>query len=240
MYAGNPASTIVETVSFYRHPKTGRRVAESQEKAFRGWFKKKYKRLPGRERWLYVLDKEPMRKRGGVRVGDTYHRIQQKVKMTEIEKILPTSSFENRHIRETLTNKKVFVEVWKNWGGVIRVMVSGWQGSRRIKEVIHLAYHREHWEKQEGGREKFRRWLTAAISSNLRRRGLRLSNVHESRKRIDSLTRELRGLQGMTEFVDAKRMGGHVQQMAWKAKAIQAQKKSKSLTRATIRLEKLV
>jgi hypothetical protein len=201
---------------------------------------KRYKRRPKRERWLYVLDIEPLKKRGGLKVGTTRHRIQQKVQLREEEKIIPAYSFEERSIRDTLYKYKVFPALWSNWGGTIRLTVNGWQGDRRIKEIIHLAYHKEHWEKQEQGYHRFRQWIVAAIASNLRRRGLRLSNPKESQGRIDGLRQELNTLQRLTEYVPPERMGAHVNQVKWKAEAIQKQKRTKQLTQATIRIEKLV
>lgn len=245
-------ATLVRSLSFFRHPKTGRRIPESQEKAFRVWFKKqkKYKgRRPKKENWLYTLDSEIGKPGKGMKIGEHWHRIQLKYKMTEVEHILPVTSFSDRDIRATFNKEEVFRNIWNNWGGIIRISVSGSvDDGRRVKEIIHLAYHKEHWESQErgrgkrklSGRELFRRWLVSSVSTNLRRRGLRLSNPKESQGRIFRLHNELQALQGMTEFMKPSEMAGHVNQIKWKADAIQKQRKTKQLRGATIRIQKLV
>lgn len=254
-------ATLVTTLSFYRHPKTGRRVSPTQDKAFRLWFQKRYKgRRPKRERWLYTVSGEPSTSRYPgqhymrLTAGGPLYRIQLKYKMTEVEKILPLSGFTNRHIRETFNQHGVFKDIWNNWGGIIRVVITGTipdqrqKGGRRIREIIHLGYHKEHWELTEGGtrtrpvsgREMFRRWLVSSISSNLRRRGLRLSNPKESRGREFRLRHELDALQGLTEFMKPSQMAGHITQIKWKADAITKQRKTTQLRGATIRIEKLV
>lgn len=253
------AATIVLARSFFRYPlkhkQAGRRVPLSKMKEFRAWFRrqKRFKgRRPKKEHWLYTLDSEISTKRKGIKIGEHWHRIQLQHKMTEVEKILPVSSFSERHLRDTFNKQEVFRNIWNNWGGIIRIAVSGTvDDGRRVKEIIHLAYHKEHWESQErgrgvrkvSGRELFRRWLVSAVSSNLRRRGLRLSNPKESAGRISRLRGDLAKLQGQTEYIGymhKDRMGGHVQQMVWKAEAIRKQMKTKQLRGATIRIEKLV
>jgi hypothetical protein len=248
-------ATLVTTRSFYRHPQTGRRIPIPQEKSFRLWFKKRYKgRRPKREHWLYTVDGAPNVKRRGLKIGEEYHRIQLQYKMTAVEKILPLSGFTNRHIRETFNKHGVFADIWNNWGGIIRMVISGripderQKGGRRIREIIHLGYHKEHWELTGGGtrtrpvsgREMFRRWLVSAVSTNLRRRGLRLSNPKESQGREFRLRRELDSLQGMTEFMKPSEMAGHITQIKWKADAIKKQRKTTQLRGATIRIEKMV
>jgi hypothetical protein len=255
-------ATLVHARSFYRHPTTGRRVPVSQEKAYRAWYRKRYKgRRTKRENWLFTTDGAPATKkiRGQkymrVAPDGPLYRIQLAYKMTEVEKVLPLSGFTNRHIRETFNKQEVFRKIWDNWGGIIRVIVSGTipdprvEGGRRVREIIHLGYHKEHWELQTyqhgarrriSGRELFRRWLVSSISSNLRRRGLRLSNPKESQQREFKLRQELNALQGMTEFVHSSKMGGHIQQIKWKAEAIKKQRKLQQLRGATIRIEKLV
>lgn len=247
-------ATLVTTLSFYRHPKTGRRIPLLQEKAFRKWYTKRYKgRRPRREHWLYTTDGQPNQKHQGIKIGGQYHRIQLQYKMTDVEKILPLSGFTNRHIRETFNKHGVFADIWNNWGGIIRMVISGsiddkQLGRRKIREIIHLGYHKEHWELTGGGtrtrpvsgREMFRRWLVSSVSSNLRRRGLRLSNPKESQGREFKLRQELDALQGMTEFMKPSQMGGHIEQIRWKAEAIKKQRKTKQLRGATIRIEKLV
>jgi hypothetical protein len=252
------AINIVLALSFFRHPTTGRRVPESQERDFRSWFKRQHRfkrRRPKKERWLYIVSSEVSRTRKGVKIGGEWHRIEAQYKMTEVEHILPLTSFSNRHIRETFNQHRVFSDIWHNWGGVIRMTVNGSiaddrlaSGSRRVREIFHLGYQKEHWESQERGRgsrkvtgrELFRRWLISSVSSNLRRRGLRLSNPKESQGRIFRLHRELQALQGLTEFMKPSEMAGHITQIKWKADAIQKQRKTKQLRGATIRIEKLV
>lgn len=253
-------ATLVHARAFYRSPKTGKRVPTDHEKAYRKWYLKRYHRRAKREQWLFTTDGEPAtRKVPGQKYmrlvpdGPLY-RIQLAYKMTQVEKILPLSGFTNRHIRETFNKQDVFRNIWDNWGGIVRIIVSGSipdkvLGSRRVREIIHLGYHKEHWELQTyqhgsrrriTGRERFRRWLVSSVSSNLRRRGLRLSNPKESQGREFRLRQELDALQGLTEFVHPAKMGGHIQQIKWKALAIKQQRKTKQLKGATIRIEKLV
>jgi hypothetical protein len=253
------AATIVLARSFFRYPAKhklhGRRVSVSSEKEFRAWFKrqKRFKgRRPKKEHWLYTLDSEVSKTRKGIKIGEDWHRIQLQHKMTEVEKILPLSSFSERHIRDTFNKQEVFRNLWANWGGIIRIVVSGTvDDGRRVKEIIHLGYHKEHWESQErgrgkrkmSGRELFRRWLVSSVATNLRRRGLRLSNPKESQERITRLRQDLMKLQGQTEYVGymhPEKMGGHVQQIIWKARAIKQQQRTKQLRGATLRIEKLV
>jgi hypothetical protein len=50
-------------------------------------------------------------------------------------------------------------------------------------------------------------------------------------------------LQGQTEYVGymhPEKMGGHVQKIIWKARAIKQQQRTKQLRGATLRIEKLV
>lgn len=194
-----------------------------------------------------MLDRQPLKPKqkrikgqGYLRIGEKYHRIQDKARLTQTEKILPIRSVEDRHLRPTLARHQVFKRIWDNAGGEIRVTVNGWQGERRIKEIIHLAYHRGHWMEQKEGREKFKNWLTSSIVSNLRRRGLRLSNPKESAGRIKRLRKDLETDIGFTEFVKPEHMGGHVNKIKWKQKAIQQQKKLRQITRATLRIEKMI
>jgi hypothetical protein len=198
---------------------------------------------------LYTVDSEVSKSRKGIKIGEHWHRIQLQHKMTAVEKILPLSGFTDRDIRATFNKQEVFRNIWNNWGGIIRVVVSGSiEDGRRVREIIHLGYHKEHWESQErgrgarkvSGRELFRRWLISSVSTNLRRRGLRLSNPKESAQRIVRLRSELNALQGMTEFMKPSEMAGHVTQIKWKADAIQKQMKTNQVRGATIRIEKLV
>ncbi len=258
-----PSATLVRAFAFYRHPKTGQRVPLSKEKAFRAWFKKRYRRRAVRERWLYTFDSKPLpagqRRYPGEKYmrfvpGQPLYRIQLQYKMVEVEKILPLTGFTNRHIRETFNKHEVFRDIWHNWGGIIRMVISGWvpdsrqPGGRRIREIIHLGYHQEHWNLTEGGtrarpvsgREMFRRWLVSAVSTNLKRRGLRLSNNKESAERVGRLRKELGALQGLTEFQKPSEMAGHMTKIKWKVEAIRQQLKSKQVFGVTIRIEKLV
>lgn len=240
--------TTVFEKSFYRHPRTGRPIPVSKEKQYRQWYRKRYRKRPVKERWLYVVDRDPTTKRAGaVSYAGKLHRLHHKVRLTMQEFLVPVSAFTERHVRSTLVQTKAFQKIWDNWGGVIRVRIAGVTADgRRVRRVLHLPFHRQHWEFVErrrhdpSGRELFRRWLTASILAALRASGLRLSDRRESQGRISRLQKELRALQSMTEFVSPQRMGGHIQQMKWKAVAIRKQKASKQILRPTIRIEKLV
>lgn len=243
----------VSTRLLYRHPKTHRLI--SKEAASK-YFKKTKKRIKP-EHWLYVtqhfseeeIAERPERKK---RQG----RIEQAVRLTRTEKILKLSSLDDRWVSKTLAKHRVYKSLVENWGGEIRVTVNGHSQGRRVKEVIHLAYHRGHWglgAQREPGQtfaqwarlnedkyDRFKQWVLGSILSNLRRRGLRVSNPKESAQRLRTLN------QKRLDLVDAldgtkpgAARGGLLERMAWATDAIATQKKLKQLNGVTMRIEKL-
>lgn len=230
------ASQVV-TRYLYRHPRTRRLISQAKAKLYNRRAKKKIKP----EVWLYVIRKfSPAELKQSPRLKRLQGRIEQAVRLTKVEKILKLSSFSDRHIRKTLGKHKTFKALWENWGGEIRITVSGVVNGKRIKHVQHLAFHRGHWKAASTEPyEDFKDWLVGAILSNLRKRGLRLSNPRESQGRIESLRSKLLGLSQYMEFAKKEKHGAITEQIKWTGKAIQQQKNSRQLTHATIRIEKL-
>jgi len=216
-----PSKVVVRLL--YRHPRTGQLIPPQRAKRFK-------KRIHP-ERWLMVLR--------GPEAGRKAGQIEQAARLTQEEKILPLKDFSEQSVVQTFARSKVYQKLWTNWGGEIRMTVSGESEGRRVKHVMHLAFKRSQWELQTHGKEAFKRFLVGAVLSNLRRRGLRLSGPAHSRGRIEALRRNLAGMSEMMEFTEPEKRGGLVQRMKWAADAIQKQKKSRQLKRATIRIEKL-
>lgn len=243
----------ISTRLLYRHPKTHRLISKEAATKF---FKKTKKRIKP-EHWLYVtqhfseeeIAERPERKK---RQG----RIEQAVRLTKTEKILKLSSLDDRWVSKTLAKHRVYKSLVENWGGEIRITVNGHSQGRRIKEVIHLAYHRGHWglggprlpgetfsqwaKLNEEKYDRFKQWVLGSILSNLRRRGLRVSNPKESAGRIRTLNQKL------LDIVDALKItkpgavrGGLLEREVWAIDAIATQKKLKQLNGVTMRIEKL-
>lgn len=243
----------VSTRLLYRHPKTHRLI--SKDAAVK-YFKKTKKRIRP-EHWLYVtthfsedeIEERPERKK---RQG----RIEQAVRLTRTEKILKLSSLDDRWVSKTLAKHRVYKSLVENWGGEIRITVNGHSQGRRIKEVIHLAYHRGHWglggprlpdetfaqwaKLNENKYEKFKDWVLGSILSNLRRRGLRVSNPKESASRLRTLNQKRLDLQVVLDDTKPGPLrGGLEERMVWATDAIAVQKKLKQINGVTMRIEKL-
>jgi len=237
----------------YRHPKTHKLISR---KAARKYFKRTRKRIRP-EHWLYVtqhfseeeIEERPERKK---RQG----RIEQAVRSTKTEKILKLSSLDDRWVSKTLAKHRVYKSLVENWGGEIRITVNGHSQGRRVREVIHLAYHRGHWglgaprfpgqtfaewaKLNADKYEDFKHWVLGSILSNIRRRGLRVSNPKESAGRLRTLNQKRLDL---VEALDTTKpgaaRGGLLERMAWVTDAIATQKKLKQLMGVTMRIEKL-
>lgn len=243
----------VDLVSVYRHPRTGKRLTEKAAKTYNKRAKKKIKG----ERWLVVrhtvgdtrgLAKEQiaiLKKRAG--------RISYAARLTTVEKILPMKSFSDRKVRQTLAQQQVYKKMWDDFKvegdiqrrGAIRMTISGYAEGRRVKEIIHLGFHRQHWLEGYGrsadAYEGFKDWLVGAVLSNLRRRGLRLSNPKESARRINDLSKNRQGMLSMMEMeTKPEKRGGWLERIKWATDAIRQQKKSRQVTQATIKIEKLI
>lgn len=243
----------VDLVSIYFHPRTGKRLSQEAAKKYNRRAKKKIKPQP----WLIVrhavgdtrgLDKQQiavLKKRAG--------RISYAARLTTVEKILPVKNFAERKVRQTLANHRVFKKLWDDFRvegdiqrrGGIRMTVGGYVEGRRVKSVIHLGFHRQHWiekfRNEAAAFEDFKNWIVGSILSNLRRRGLRISNPIESARRVNDLTKNRQGMIGAMELEEKpEKRGGWLERIKWATDAIRQQKKSKQLQGATIRLEKLV
>jgi len=244
----------VDLASVWIHPKTHKRLSEAKAKAYNKRAKKPIKPIP------YLITRytvgEPSsythpryyqvdKKRAG--------RIKYMARLTRVEKVMKATSFADRKVRDTLGRHRVFKTLWDDFitegdiqrRGAVRITVNGFLDGKRKKEIIHLPFHRQIWmegfSSEQRAYEGFKDWLVAAVLSNLRRRGLRLSNTHESNKRATQLKKDRDAEIQLLEFQeDAQKRAGTMERIAWKTKAIGVQKKLKQMTGGIIRIEKLV
>ena len=243
----------VDLVSVFYHPKTGRRISQARAKLYNKRAKKPIKP----ESWLVVRATAgdprfmtPEQYRTSKRHAG---RILYSARLPTVEKILTVSSFHDRHIRRTLGAHRVYKKLWDDFRtpgdiqrrGGIRISVSGDVEGRRMKEIIHLPFMRSVWQQgfssEAKAEEGFKEWLVGSVLSNLRRRGVRLSNPVESAARIGELTKNRQGMLNMLEMEDKpEKRGGWIERVKWATDAIRQQKKLKQLKKATIRIEKLV
>lgn len=237
----------------YYHPRTGKRLSLEAAKKYNKRAKKKIKPIEylvvrhavGNTKGLSRDQIAILKKKAG--------RIVYAGRLTQTEKILKLTSLADRHVRRTLANHRVFRTLWEDFHvkgdiqrrGSIRISLGGTAGDRRIKEIIHLGFHRQSWLEKYSSDQKafegFKDWLVGTILSNLRRRGLRLSNPKESKQRIEDLRRNRDGMVSMMEMEqDPAKIGKWVQRIKWANKAVNDQKKSKQLTRVSMKIDKLV
>lgn len=213
----SPYDTYVETRQYYIHPRTGMRASKA--------LIAKLKIKP--TTFLYLKRSED---------GSTIER----VKVGQYESIFPVHGIIDRNLSETLSRFNVYHKIWSNIAGQIRISINGMQAGRRIKEVLHIPFFRRHWELKFHGRDDFKRYIKASILSALRKKGLRISNPKESRGRIHSLEQNKKGLESILYLErDQKkitRIKSHIDSIQ---RAIRDQKKSKQLSRVTIKIEKL-
>lgn len=203
-------------------------------------YAKRYPHLVNKEKWLYLhtlragQDKKTKKE-------ITWWAVTEKAKLIETEKILPVTSFDDRRVRKTLADHRVFNKLWENDRGEMRLTISGISDGRRIKEVIHAGFLKKSWESMHNGKEKFKEHVVGLILSNLRRRGFRLSNPKESAQRIKDLTGKRDTYLQMSELETShEKIGGYMERVRWATDSIRQQKRTKQLTRATIRIEKMV
>jgi hypothetical protein len=232
------SSARVSSKIYYRAKKTTSKVRKGQLVSAK--YAKRYPHLVNKEKWLYLhtlrsgLDKKTKKE-------TTWWAITEKAKLIETEKILPVTSFDDRRIRMTLANHRVFQKLWENNRGEMRFTISGWSEGRRIKEVIHAGFLKKSWEDQHNGKERFKEHIVGLILSNLRRRGLRLSNPKESAQRLHDLAGKRQTYLNMSELETSReKIGGWMERVRWATDSIRQQKRLKQLTRATIRIEKMV
>lgn len=224
----------VETIRKYRHPKTRKPLSSLKAK--------QYMRRTGRrlKPEVYLLLRHyyspeelkifPQRKR-------EQGRIMTMAKLTTVETITKTVALHDRKIRQTLADQQVYKKIWANDRGHIRITLSGMAGGKRIKEIIHASYYKGSWE---GNYEGFKDWLVGMILSNVRRRGLRVSNPKESQWRINDLRKKLHGVMGLMQVESkAEKLGALAQRAKWLGQAIQRQKRSTQMRGVTLRIEKL-
>lgn len=243
----------VDLVRVFYHPRTGKRLSEDKAKAYNRRAKKKIRA----QHWLIarttVGDTSGLSQAQISALKQRAGRIQYSARLTQTESILKLSSFKDRRVRQTLADKKVFSKLWDDFHvpddiqrrGSVRISISGTVEGRRVKEIIHLPFLRsvfsESYRNEDNAKEGFKDYLVGAILTNLRRRGLRISNPIESAKRINDLTKNRQGMLNMLELEtkDAKK-GGWLERIKWASDSIRLQKKSKQLRGATIRVEKLI
>lgn len=254
----------VELFKAYFHPRTHKRITAQKAKL--------YQRRTGKrvrpQQWVVVKNvvgdttgwaPEQIRM---VKREVQRRPIVAAAKLTETKAILRVGSLKERHVRQTLGAHRVYQRLcddfeppgydpssgeveWRR--GAIRIRINGTVDGRRIKEVIHLAFSKTHWEtgfsNVEHAKEGFKDWLVGAILSNLRRRGLRLSDPVESAGRIQSLLKKRANLVSDLDHIPPQFTsirGGKMEQIRWTTDAIRAQKKSRQLRGATIQVEKLI
>lgn len=243
----------VDLEKHFYHPKTGKRLSLDKAKSYN---RRATKRIRP-QLWLVVRkvlgDPKLLSSEERAYWTKVNGRIEYMARITQKEAILTPKKPTERHIRRTLGQHQTFSKLYDdfevpgdaNRRGVIRVTISGVADGRRIKEVIHLGFHRAIWElnyrSRAHAKEGFKEMLTAAILSNLRRRGLRLSNPIESARRIQDLTRSRQGKLELMEFEErpAER-GGLMEQVRWTTNAIRLQRKSKQLQQVKISIDKLI
>lgn len=203
-------------------------------------YAKRYPHLVKKEKWLYLhtlragMDKKTKQQ-------TTWWAITEKAKLVETEKIMPVTSFDDRRVWATLGKHRAFQKLWENDRGEMRITVSGTSEGRRIKEVIHAGFLKKAWEQRHNGKEKFKEHLVGLILSNLRRRGLRLSNPKESAGRIHDLSSKRQTYLNMAELETRKaKIDEHMERVRWATTSIKQQRRTKMLTKATIRIEKMV
>jgi hypothetical protein len=243
----------VDLEKHYYHPRTHKRISAVKARQYvrrtgkrikpQVWLTTRHTVGPRNE---YMSDQQFLsaKKRAG--------RILYTSRLTTQEAILKASSLKQRHIRRTLGSHRVFNRLYEDFErpgdiqrrGAVRVTIAGSVEGRRIKEVIHLGFHKTIWEigfrDHDRAKEGFKDWLTAAILTNLRRRGLRVSDPRESAQRIQDLTKNRAGLVEMLEFTEPKKRGAQMERIQWATEAIVKQKKSRQLRGVTIRVEKLI
>lgn len=243
----------VDLEKHYYHPRTHKRL--SQEKA-RVYMRRVGKRIKP-QLWITVRhtvsDRSHYMSEGQWKLAKKKAgRIDYTARLTRQEAILKPSSLKQRHIRRTLGQHRVFNTLYEDFQtpgdiqrrGAIRVSIGGVVDGRKIKEVIHLGFHRTVWQSgfrnEEEAKEGFKDWLTAAILINLRRRGLRVSDPKESAGRVHDLSKNRAGMVELLEFTKPEKRGALMEQIKWATDAMIKQKKSRQLRGVSIRVEKLV
>jgi len=243
----------IDLVKHYYHPHTGKRL--SQEKA-RLYMRRVGKRIRPQ---LWLTARHTLSERGYYLSDQQFQsakkyagRIMYAERLTRQEAILRATSLKEQKVRTALADHRVFSRLYEDFvrpgegrrRGSIRVTVSGTLDGRRIREVIHLGFDKDLWEmnfrSDAHAKEGFKEWLVGAVLSNVRRRGLRLSDPRQSAERVRDLIKNRQGMVEMLDFTKPEKRGKLLQRIKWATDAIIRQKKSRELRGATIRIEKLV
>jgi len=203
-------------------------------------YAKRYPKLVKKAQFLFVEQRrviyDPILQR---QTYGAWHKTAQE-KLTHYEHILDLASLSDRRISSAFSRYRIYSKIWENNRGIIRISINGHVKGRRVKEVIHIGYMKRLWSEKHNGYQKFKAYLLNKVLQALRRRGLRLSNPHESRERLVSLKRQLaiesQNLAKVPEWLQkdqAKKVEGI-------ARLIRAQKDSKQVQGGTIKIEKLI
>lgn len=234
----NPQAVRVSRLIIYRAKKTTKKYRKGQQVSQA--YAKRYRKLVRREEWQTFAQQkvrwDPKTKTQTL--GDW--KVTSRVKLVKEEKILSLRQFTQGSVEQTFARQKVYQKLWENDRGDIRVTVNGMVEGKRVREVVHLGFLKSAWKHQHNGYEKFKRFLVGSVLSNLRQRGVRLSDPRHSQERIERLRQRL-----VTESAAMERLpdwlhGAQANKVKAIARDIQKQKRSRQLRGATIRIEKLV
>lgn len=245
----------VDLVKVFRHPRTNQRLSERAAERYNKRAKKKIRP----ELWIVarhvVGDTQGLHPAVLAQYKKMAGKIAYQSKLTEVKKVLSEREFSERRVDWTLRRSRVLKKMYEDFEapsgrdiqrrGSIRMTVNGFHNGRRIKEVIHLPFLKSAFGKyartEEEAFEEFQEWVIGSVISNLRRRGLRLSNQIESAKRINDLDRNRKALLKLLEFERRpEKQGGLMERIKWASVAMNQQQKSKQLKGATIRIEKII
>lgn len=243
----------VGLVKRYVHPKTGKRITAKRAAVYNRRAKKKIKP------YLYLQVRHTLGSLKGLTHDQILRRkrnagkVAYTSRLTQVESIVPLSALSARHIRLTLGRRGVFKKLFDdfhvpgslNRRGSIRITLAGVVDGKRVRQITHLAFSRIHWLESFGSEEhafeEFKNWIVGNILANLRRRDLRLSNPKESAGRIKNLRAKRQAALDALEYENSpSEIAGYEEQVKWVGRAIKKQKKSRQMTRAFLKLEKLV
>lgn len=243
----------VSLVKRYVHPKTKKRITAVAAARYNKRAKKKIKPF------LYLQVRHTLGSLKGLtneqadRRKKNAGKIAYRSRLTQVESIVPLSALSARHVRLTLGRRGVFKKLFDdfhvpgslNRRGSIRITLAGIVGGKKVRQITHLAFSRIHWLEgfgsEEHAFEEFKNWIVGNILANLRRRDIRLSNPKESAGRIKGLRAKRQAALESLEYENSpQEIAGLEEQVKWVGRAIRKQKKSKQMTRAFLKLEKLV
>lgn len=242
----------VELQKVYYHPRTHQRITQATARTY---FRRTGKRIRP-QHWLIlrnvVGDTRGLDRDQVAALKRVAGRITYTARLTRTESILRTASLSEKRVRVVLGDHRIYKKLYDDFEvpgdiqrrGMIRVTINGTLKGRHIKKVIHLGFHKGAWERYYGSKadakEGFKDWLVAAILSNVRRRGLRLSNPIQSQQRIQDLETKRTNKLKELDLTPKEFAGGIMEQIRWATEAIKEQKKSRQLRGATIRVEKII